>query len=187
MRIFLAVFPPAPVRKAALEVAQSLRTPGDGVSWVKEDNLHYTLRFLGEIGEDGARRAGEAATRAAAKHVRFDAALGAPGVFPPDAPARVLWLGMAEGGAALEALAKSLDEELKLVGFGRADMRFSAHLTIGRVRHPGRDWAARVAEAVAPADMKAARFKVTQLELIESELSPRGSIYTVRGRYPLAE
>ena len=62
MRLFFAVFPPPEVQRAAFALEESLRRPGDGVSWVKLENLHYTLRFLGELGESGLRRAAAAAS-----------------------------------------------------------------------------------------------------------------------------
>jgi len=46
-RIFLAIFPPAEVQRAVVAAAEALKRPGDGVSWVKRENLHYTLRFMG--------------------------------------------------------------------------------------------------------------------------------------------
>jgi 2'-5' RNA ligase len=183
MRLFLAVFPPAAVQRAAFSLIEALRRPGDGVSWVKAENLHYTLRFLGELGEDGARRAAEAATEAAAKSPAFAAALGGLGAFPDPRRPRVIWLGMSEGGEALVALAHGLDRALAKRGFGSPDKRFSAHLTLGRVREPGRDWTEALAEA-GLAD-PAARFSVERICVIESQLSPRGSIYTVRAEAPL--
>ena len=61
LRIFLAVFPPAAAQSAAEGLIERLRRPDDQVSWVKRDNLHYTLRFLGDLGPDGAKRAADAA------------------------------------------------------------------------------------------------------------------------------
>jgi len=184
MRLFLAVFPPAEVQRAAYGLFEALRRPGDGLSWVKPENLHYTLRFLGEVGEDGARRAAEAATEAAAKSREFAAALGALGAFPNPRRARVVWIGMSEGGEALVALAQDLDRTLAKRGFGAPDKPFSPHLTLGRVREPRRDWTAALAEPV-PADPPA-RFTVDRLCVVESQLSPRGSIYTVRAGAQLA-
>ena len=59
MRLFLAVFPPPALQEAAHAAAEPLRRAGAGVSWVSPGNLHYTMRFLGEVGQDGARRAGQ--------------------------------------------------------------------------------------------------------------------------------
>jgi 2'-5' RNA ligase len=184
MRLFLAVFPPAGVQRAVHACIEALRCPGDGVSWVKPENLHYTLRFLGELGEDGARRAAEAATEAAVKSREFAAALGGLGAFPDPRRARVIWVGMSEGGEALVVLARDLDRALAKRGFGAPDKPFSAHLTVGRVREPRRDWTAALAEA-RPAGL-AARFTVDRICVVESQLNPRGSIYTVRAGAPLA-
>ena len=185
MRLFLAVFPPAEVQRAAFGLVETLRRPGDGVSWVKPANLHYTLRFLGELGEDGARRAAEAATEAAAKSRAFAAALGGLGAFPDPRRARVLWIGMSEGGEALVALARDLDRALAKRGFGAPDKPFSPHLTLGRVREPRCDWTVALAEARL-VDDPVARFSVDRICVVESQLSPRGSIYTVRAEAPLA-
>ncbi len=177
MRLFLAVFPPAEVQRAAFGIIASLRRPGDGVSWVKLENLHYTLRFLGEVGEDGARRATEAAAEAAGGSPAFPAVLGGLGAFPSSRRARVIWLGMSEGGEALVTLARDLERALAKRGFAPEGRAFSAHLTLGRVRVPGPDWTATLAGAAVEA---LPRFTVDRLCVVQSQLNPRGSIYTVK-------
>lgn len=180
-RVFLAVFPPASVQAAAHEVTAALRRPDDRMSWVKRENLHYTMRFLGDLGADGERRAGEAAREAAAKHPPFDATLGAPGAFPNPRRARVVWLGLAAGAEALQALARDLESALRARGFERADKPFAAHLTLGRARDRDRDVSAALAGAVvAPAS-----FRVGELLVVRSTLSPKGSIYETSVRAPL--
>src|SRR5260221_12027763 len=100
MRIFVAVFPPVRVQRAAAATIEALRRPNDGVSWVKPDNLHFTLRFIGEVGADGARRVGESARAAAAGSAAFDVALGGLGAFPNPRPAPVLWPRPSPGARA---------------------------------------------------------------------------------------
>jgi len=187
VRLFLAVFPPPAAREAAHAAGQALRRAGQAaasVSWVKAENLHYTLRFLGEVGEDGARRAAEAATAAAAAVPAFDARLGGLGAFPNPPRARVLWIGLSEGAEALTALAQALDRALKPRGFGAPDHPFSPHLTLGRVRDAGGNWSEALGLTPAPEGTHA-RFAVDRLCVVESTLSPRGSIYTVRVEAPL--
>jgi len=167
------------VRHAAHALSEALRRPGDGVSWVRPDNLHYTMRFIGDVGEDGARRIAEAAREAATGRAAFDAELGGLGAFPNPRRARVIWLGMTEGAEPLTALALALEEGLRKRGFEKADKPFSAHLTLGRVRVPDRDWTEPLATAPAPGP-GTTRFRVDRLCVVESQLSPKGSIYTVR-------
>src|SRR5262245_26476663 len=178
MRIFLAVFPPPETQQAAHAAVEALKRPNDGVSWVKRENLHYTLSFLGELGDDGLRRAQEAAREAASDHAAFDARLGPCGAFPTPTRARVLWIGLAEGAEALVALAKSVERALVWRGFDRDERPFTPHLTIGRVREPRADWS----EPLARAQVDAARtgFTVASVRVIESTLSPGGSRYAVR-------
>jgi 2'-5' RNA ligase len=184
MRLFFAVFPPPAVQRAAFAMEEALRRPGDLVSWVKVDNLHYTLRFMGDLGEDGARRAADAAQEAAGGVHAFEAALGGLGAFPNARKARVLWIGLARGEEPLESLAAALEAGLGRRGFDRADHRFSAHLTVGRPRSFGEDWSQRLA-TVQPVD-SGASFRVDRLLLMESKLSPKGSTYTVKHEARLA-
>lgn len=185
MRIFLAVFPPLATRKLAATVIEKLRRPGDHVSWVAPENLHFTLRFIGEVGDDGLRRIEEAAREAAAAHRAFGVALGPPGAFPTAKRARVLWLGLQQGSEPFARLAGSLEDALAKRGWQPESRDFSAHLTLGRVREPGFDWTPALTRIVAP-EGPDARFAVEAIDVVESQLSRGGSIYTVRSRAPLA-
>jgi 2'-5' RNA ligase len=176
MRIFLAVFPSADAQAAADRAIQRLRQPGDGVSWVKRENLHYTIRFMGELGESGLARVGDAARVGVAGQRRIDAILGAAGAFPSARKARVLWLGLAQGGEALTALARAVEQALRRRGFDAADHPFRPHLTIGRVRDRDADWSERLAGIAA----EPVPFTVDRIAIVQSTLSPRGSRYEVR-------
>lgn len=182
MRIFLAVFPSAEAQDAAAAVIERLRRTGDGVSWVRRDNLHYTLRFMGELGESGLGRVIEAAREGAAGHRPIEAVLGAAGAFPSARKARVLWLGLDQGGEAFTALAQSVERALRGRGFDAADHPFRPHLTIGRVRERDADWSERLAGLAA----EPAPFPVDRIAIVQSTLSPKGSIYQVRAEATLA-
>lgn len=175
MRIFIAVFPPEAAQAAAHDAIGRLRRPGDQVSWVRRDNLHYTLRFMGELGEDGARRAAEAVREGASRHAAFDVALGGPGAFPNARHARVLWLGLERGAEPFVALANDVEASLRRHGFGSADRPFTPHLTTGRVRERDQDWSDRLGDARSFAH--AAAFRVDRVLVVQSTLSPQGSIY----------
>ena len=183
MRIFLAVFPPPQAQQLAFEAERRVRAAAGAaagrVSWVKPENLHYTLKFLGELGDDGARRAGEGAREAAASLAAFDVTLGAAGAFPSAQRARVLWLGLARGAEELKALGRTVDIALAKRGFDREKRAFSPHLTLGRVRDQGFDWTQALGAAAPLSGEPAARFRVSTVCVMKSTLSTGGSIYEV--------
>ena len=172
MRLFIAVFPPAEVQNSAYRAADPLRPGHDAVAWVRKGNLHYTMRFLGEVDADGAKRASEAMREAAASRTRFGASLGGFGAFPSAKRARVLWIGMLQGAEPMRLLASALDESLTRHGFDPGDESFEPHLTVGRVRAPG-DWTTRLLDAPT----LEARFQVDRLKLVSSVLATGGSRY----------
>jgi 2'-5' RNA ligase len=173
-RLFLAVFPPPETQAAVAAAADALRAaaPHMPVSWVRRENLHFTLRFLGDCDPAQAGRAEAALTEAAAGAGAFDAALGGHGAFPSPRHARVLWLGMEAGEGALRSLAGSLEAALAARGFGPADKPFAPHLTLGRVRQGG-DWS-EVLAAVPPVLLP---FRVREAALVRSTLGPGGPEY----------
>src|SRR5262245_21317277 len=155
MRIFLAIFPPPETQSLAFDVVEALKRPADSVSWVKRENLHFTLRFMGELGDDGVRRVKEAAREAAAQAPAFDARLGKCGAFPGLKRARVLWLGLVDGAAPMTVVAGALERALAKRGFEPERNKFAPHLTIGRVRDPRHDWTSPLAAAGTVAEANA--------------------------------
>ena len=182
MRLFFAVFPPPEVQKLAYRAADPLRIGHDAVAWVKRENLHVTMRFLGEVEDAAAEKAAGAMRETAAARTRFGAALGGFGAFPTAKRARVIWVGMLQGAEPMRLLAGALDDALTRQGFEPSDQAFEPHLTLGRVRAAG-DWTTRLLDAPSVE----ARFQVDRLRLVRSVLSPGGSTYEVIGEAPLKE
>ena len=186
MRTFLAVFPSSEAQRAAHGVIERLRRPDDDVSWVRRENLHYTLRFMGDLDEDGVSRLIAAARLGVAERPPFMATLCAAGAFPSAHRARVLWLGLSEGAERLTALAGGLERALVGQGFGAAERAFSPHLTLGRVHRRDQDWSGRLAGVAAELERGwAPSFAVDRVVVVESTLSPGGSIYRVRAEAAL--
>lgn len=187
MRTFLAVFPSSSAQATAHRIVERLRRPDDDVSWVRRDNLHYTLRFLGELDEDAVARVIDAARAGVAGIPAFEARLGAAGAFPSARRARVLWLGLAQGADSLVTLATALERALIARGFAAAERGFSPHLTLGRVRRREQDWSARLDRLGAgPEPAGGDAFTVDRVVVVQSTLSPGGSIYRVRAEAALA-
>ena len=185
-RLFVAISPPDPVRRRVARVAEDLRAAAAGkdVRWVADENVHVTLQFLGAVPEarvadvEGAVRAAAAAGRPISLEVA-----GAGG-FPSARRPRVVWLGLAGEIAALGVVVADLGARLAPLGFTPEERAFAPHLTLGRSRDP------RGAPGLAPALTTAAAaepipWRVADLVLFESHLSPKGPRYEARLRAPL--
>ncbi len=191
VRTFIAVRPPDPLCDHISNVVRGSRRPAgagrmdvDGVRWVPPGNLHYTVKFLGDL--SAARRPElEAALDAVgARHAAFDAELTGAGCFPAVKRPRILWVGMGEGAAALAALARDVDAAVEPLGWAPEDRPFKAHLTVGRVKRPTpRSDAAAWIRALEGHPF--GRFPVATLVLFQSLLRPQGPLYTPLKRITL--
>lgn len=171
-----------PVVRRRLAGAESLLPPVRGVRWVPQTQLHFTMKFLGEIAEESVAGAKAALARAAGspgspgKTVprAFRLELEGLGAFPPHGPARVVWAGCGEGAEELEALASVVEEAFAAEGFPPEARPFSPHLTLARVRDPvaGRKLARALASVPGEPFGSVA---VSSLVLFRSELTPRGA------------
>ena len=182
MRLFLAIFPSPDAQAVAARATDALRSTrgGNSVSWVKRENLHFTLRFLADEDDAGMAKALLAATEAARDRAAFEVTLGGLGAFPTAKRARVLWAGLESGAEDLRKLSNALEKSLGKHGFPAADHDFEPHLTLGRVRTPA-DWTERLVKATSPQ----VRFRVDKIVLVQSALAPGGSRYDVVGEAPL--
>src|SRR2546428_7051399 len=139
MRLFVAL-PLAPEAKERLRpILEAARwAGGDGVSFTKLEQLHFTLAFLGEQPDaQEAASAGEVLRESRA----FELAISGVGAFPNTARPRVLWLGVSAGATELMETAERLRGELRRRGFQIEERKFQPHLTIGRVRPRGEKFA----------------------------------------------
>jgi 2'-5' RNA ligase len=151
-----------------------LREVARDVAWVAADNVHVTLKFLGDTDEAHVPVLRDALGTAAAGTGAFEVAVRGLGAFPSPLRARVVWAGL-EAAPALAGLAGRVDAALAALGVPRESRPFSAHVTLGRVREPRRNQALAAALA-RPADF--GRLPVTRLSLMRSDLQPRGARYT---------
>ncbi len=176
MRTFVAVFPPPAVLDALGELRRGLEPAMRALRWTAERNLHFTLRFFGELTAEEASRAGEVLDAVGAGAAPFELALEGVGVFPDWRRPRVLWVGAGRGGPILEALARTLERGFREARLGKADKPFKPHLTLGRWRDT-REFDPEAARAACDGRGPVASFTVSEVGVIRSTLSPGGSIY----------
>jgi 2'-5' RNA ligase len=174
MRLFVAVPVPEEIRKKAAEAGKEIAM--EGVVPVKPENMHVTLKFLGET--DERKLAGiEAALRGVA-FAPFGCTVKGVGVFPDENYVKVVWAGI-ESDGKLEALAKEVQEALR--GFG--DERFSPHLTVARVK---RKVGLRQFLQKHASD-EFGSFRVSSFALVQSELLPGGPKYSSIAEFAAGE
>jgi 2'-5' RNA ligase len=180
VRTFVAVFPPPEVREALLGAARELPVVGE-VRWVRPENVHLTLKFLGDVSEDLPGRVAEALGPLRGSHEPFEAEPSGFGAFPSARRARILWAGIGEGSEPLRAVAKGVEASLEPLGFEREDRTYTPHLTLGRARRRP-----VVLEAVeTPSTVPG--FTVRNVELVQSVLGGAGVTYSTLATYPLSE
>jgi 2'-5' RNA ligase len=107
------------------------RGPGQP-RWVRVDGLHLTLRFLGATPDERQPELAAAIATVAADVRPFQVVLSGGGAFPNQYRPRVLWIGIGEGAAELDALERRVDVELRRLGWSADDRPFNAHLTLAR-------------------------------------------------------
>ncbi|MBV9602112.1 MAG: RNA 2',3'-cyclic phosphodiesterase [Chloroflexi bacterium] len=179
MRLFFAVELPAEVQ-AVLGRVRRDRENRD-YRWVDPSLLHLTLAFLGEQPEERLDALQTVGAQAAACSQAGALRLGSAGHFGSARAPRVLWVDLAGDLAALTALHFQLTNKLREHGFPTEDRPFRAHVTLARRREtahggPPAGW---------PPDFDHRRFKVAQLTLMHSRLSPRGPTYTPLFHFPV--
>jgi 2'-5' RNA ligase len=184
VRLFVAVNLPAELRTSIHDDTAALRAAAPGVSWTRAENLHLTLKFLGDVDEHGVARLREALLPVAARHDPFSLRLAGLGAFPNFGRPRVVWIGVTRTHQ-LSSLWEDVEQACALLGFERDGRGFTGHVTLGRVRRPLPRSAARTLELAAGTVPNEYVAGITSADVMSSEPAPGGSRYTVLARLSL--
>ncbi len=183
LRAFVAVELPQDLLKALAAVQTELGQRGVRARWTRPQNLHLTLKFLGDIAADQVEIVATALRSAAAENEAFGLTAEGIGVFPEIRRPRVIWSGLAGATAALVRLRRGLDDRLAVAGFPREARDFHGHLTLGRFSEAGAGGIADVVPAYA--SKRFGGFAVREMVLFQSDLEPKGAVYTALARAAL--
>ncbi len=185
-RLFVAIELPEGLRHDLDRRLRPLRQAWPGTRWVQPEALHVTLLFLGETPLERRGDLDDAIGQACRGHGACVCRLGGVGVFPDARRPAVLWVGLDDGGA-LGRLADDLRRGAARAGFAGDDRPFTPHLTLGRVRRPGRPAAAALEALQRPSYADLGTLPIEQVSLVASTLTPTGPRYTALRRWPLGE
>lgn len=196
-RTFIAIELPVDVRARVAQHIACLRRelPGVRASWSREDNLHLTLKFLGNVPVADIPKVSDAVASATESVSSFELTFSDCGAFPPHGRPSVLWIGAGSAGilpaspaqlptpSELARLYNSIETELAEAGFPRESRPFHPHLTIARLRQS--QGARQLAELHKSRGFTPIGFDVSEVVVFRSELLKDGSKHTAISRHEL--
>lgn len=179
LRSFVAVNLPASLRDTIAAGIARARGGAGGLRWVAAEQLHLTLRFLGEVTPELVDEIGRDLGERLAPLAPFDVRFSGAGAFPSGARARVVWVGADRGSEQLRELADAAERAAVSAGLPPERHRFEPHLTVARVRSLPADPAVlqRLLERLR--QQRWGGFVVPSVHVMRSELFPGGPRYSI--------
>jgi len=187
MRCFIAIDIDDKNRAALSDLQQQLVSGADikkgDVKWVRPESVHLTLKFLGEIKNEKIVEVCNIVENVADRHKNFELAVESVGYFGGRS-ARVLWVGTSQGSDNLCRLQKDLEKQFALAGWPEEAREFAGHLTLCRIRN-SKAGVKLAAVSEDYKDFKLGIISADSVSVYQSQLTPRGPVYTVLGNYKL--
>lgn len=180
LRAFIAIEIPVEIKQAiAVQSAGLQKNAGRSVRWVTPENIHLTLKFLGDISPTNLELLCQALQAECSQHAPFEISVGGLGCFPNPHRPRIIWVGL-EIPPELNRLQHKLENATAKLGYASEEKAFSPHLTIGRVREQAEPselhW---LGTALKEAQIgQLGSFVATTVQVFKSDLQPSGPIYS---------
>ena len=185
IRAFIAIELPENVRLALFQGGQALSERLNSsriVRWVPSDNLHLTLRFLGDSDSEQLEDIEKGISEIAQRSAGFELHLGKLECFPNRGKPRVIWVDLGGDLASLLLLQQETEKMLSNLSWPPETRRFHAHITLGRVKNSKQVVSANFPWELA---LDPLQIRVNHISLISSDLRPSGAVYTVLHRSQL--
>ena len=184
MRLFLAIELSDDVRSHLLVARRRLETGLPKIAYTKPENLHVTLKFLGDVEPKRVDAITESLGKIATQRIE----LHATGIecFPARGPIRVVTAALSgDGVAPLRALVDAIEQRMKFLGFDREQRAYKPHVTLARAR-PVLSAKFRQLASDATVDLwPGPSFSPAEFVLMDSQLSPQGSKYSAVARFAI--
>lgn len=177
IRTFIAVLISEDIKRRIGLVEEEFKKLAPEVKWVAEENLHVTLKFLGNVPAERLERIAAALGEALSCVEPFEIEVADVGAFPSAGIPRTVWVGVTSGQEELADVARRVEKALEKLGFPREDRPFTCHITIGRVKD-GRG-ARELAPALQEAEVgRLGSVLVGSVAVMRSDLRREGPIYS---------
>lgn len=186
MRAFLAIELPEDVRASLGQAVVRLRKSlGGRLTWVRGENLHITVRFLGEVPETTLDTFSESVSGSAKALQPVPLRIGGLGVYPNARRPKVLWSGAAGELEQLLSFQAQCEQAARICGLDPEKRPWSPHVTLARFRESPQKSALQSALDTF-ADYEAGEFLVPGVTLFSSQLTPHGAAYTPIRKFPFS-
>jgi 2'-5' RNA ligase len=172
MRLFVALELDPGVRKKIQDIVISLSSKYKDLMFLRPENLHFTLKFIGEIPESGLDKIKGSIESSVNQTRPFNIHINGLGYFGPRKSPRIVWIGVSEGAQSLISLAGALESGLS--SFKKEERPLSPHITICRLSRPV-PWLTEEIDGVKDSDFGA--MAVRSVMLKKSILKPEGAVY----------
>lgn len=177
IRAFIAFKLPERITSQIHVVQESIKAYKFKIKWVQPQNIHLTLKFLGNIPASDTEKIRDAIIEAVRDVEPILLSAKGIGVFPDLKRPRVLWVGIAGQKNSLIGLYQALEENLETIGFTKESRPFKGHLTLGRIK--GRIPSKRLVQVMEEfIDFETETFEANKIILFQSEQTPSGAVYT---------
>lgn len=186
IRSFLAFELPLEIKNIVARVSGELRQSTLDARWVKVDNIHITVVFMGSIQTDDVPAIGEGVKKVCLTYGPFDASLKGIGCFPNRRNARVLWIGLDGDLERMSSFRDALQEHLTVFGMKEEKRKFKPHLTVARFRKPKKMDSREEHVLSKYEDLASPVCPLRELILFKSDLKPSGAQYTKLKVWPLS-
>ncbi|MDP2939364.1 MAG: RNA 2',3'-cyclic phosphodiesterase [Candidatus Omnitrophota bacterium] len=178
IRSFIAIELSPENQEKISQIQRELKSSGADVKWVKPENIHLTLKFLGNVETSQIEIIFQILKDIAANFERFSFELNELGVFPKISSPRVIWFNCQEPTGIIAEIVLSLEEKLEKLGFAKEEREFTPHITIGRIRS-SRGMIHLIDKLKQTKISSPIIQEVDKLTLFKSTLTPSGPIYEV--------
>jgi 2'-5' RNA ligase len=177
IRSFIALDLPEDLKKGLQNLQDTVRKHTDCVRWVKPDNIHLTLKFLGAIDESQVEPIGRILENMTAGLTPFKLQVKGLGAFPNARNPKVIWVGMDNQQQRMVLFQQKLEETLAAIGFAPEKRGYSPHLTLGRIKESrGKRDIEQLLEKYKSEDL--GYFTADTIVFYRSDLNPSGPVYS---------
>jgi 2'-5' RNA ligase len=176
MRYFIAIDMTENIKDAIAGVIEKCGLNSKGIKWVSAENVHLTLKFLGDVKEDLIPEIEKGLASICMRHDVFNINIRGAGAFPNFKYPNILWMGIDES-EELKRLYEDIEESMSELGFEKEDRKFSPHLTIGRVKDR-KGIEPVIKELYTFKDTFFGSIEVKEVLLMRSVLKPTGAEYS---------